>query len=139
MKKAPACSVGSDDVLQVESKCPYLPITPTYDQYVHQWVTMTEREGFHLKTRSAMKQLFEDGKWMVLQDKMKKCALFKFRVADGNLTTNTVNFVNEPPVLGICCFSAIQLRAQTYNQGVVYCVWKTPQSHPPEFLFQFVE
>jgi hypothetical protein len=67
-------------VLQVESKWPYLPITPTYDQYVQQWVVMPEREGFHLKTRSAMKQLFEDAKWMVLQDKMKKRAVFKFRV-----------------------------------------------------------
>jgi hypothetical protein len=72
--------VGNDDVLQVESKWPYLPITPTYDQYVQQWVVMPEREGFHLKTRSVMKQLFEDVKWMVLQDKMKKRAFFKFRV-----------------------------------------------------------
>ncbi len=44
MRKAPACSVGSDE------------------------------------TRSVMKQLFEDAKWMVLQDKMKKRALFKFPV-----------------------------------------------------------
>jgi hypothetical protein len=72
--------VGSDDVLQVENKWPYLPITPTYDQYVQQWVTMSECEGFHLKTRSVMKQLFEDAKWMVLQNKMKKRALFKFPV-----------------------------------------------------------
>ena len=50
MRKTPTCSVGSDDVLQVESKWPYLPITPTYDQYVQQWVVMPEREGFHLKT-----------------------------------------------------------------------------------------
>ena len=41
---------------------------------------MTEREGFHLKARCDMKQLFEDDKWMVLQDKSKKRALFKFRV-----------------------------------------------------------
>jgi hypothetical protein len=66
MRKTPASSVGVDDVLQVENKWPYLPITPTYDQYVHRWVTMPEREGFHLKTRSDMKQLFEDDKWMVL-------------------------------------------------------------------------
>ncbi len=72
--------MGSDDVLEVESKWPYLPITPTCDQYVHRWVVMSEREGFHLKTRSVMKQLFEDVKWMVLQDKRKKCTLFKFRV-----------------------------------------------------------
>ena len=72
--------MGSDDVLQVENKWPYLPITPTYDQYVQQWVTMTGSEGFHLKTRSVMKQLFEDVKWMVLQDKMKKRVFFKFRV-----------------------------------------------------------
>ena len=30
---------------------------------------MPEREGFHLKTRSVMKQLLEDAKWMVLADK----------------------------------------------------------------------
>ncbi len=75
-----ASSVGSDDVLQVESKWPYLPITPTYDQYVQRWVVMSEREGFHVKTRSVMKELLEDAKWMVLQDKFKKCALFKIRV-----------------------------------------------------------
>jgi hypothetical protein len=80
MGKSPAYSVGSDDVLQVEIKWSYLPITPTYDQYVQQWVVMPECEGFHLKTRSAMKRLFEDDKWMVLQDKRKKRALFKIRV-----------------------------------------------------------
>jgi hypothetical protein len=47
---------------------------------VQQWVVMPECEGFHLKTRSAMKRLFEDDKWMVLQDKRKKRALFKIRV-----------------------------------------------------------
>jgi hypothetical protein len=41
---------------------------------------MPKSEGFHLKTHSDMKQLLEDTKWMVLQDKMKKCTLFKFRV-----------------------------------------------------------
>jgi hypothetical protein len=41
---------------------------------------MPEREGFHLKTRSAMKQLLEDAKWKVLSDKSKKRALFKIRV-----------------------------------------------------------
>jgi hypothetical protein len=71
MGKAPASSVGSDDVLQVHSKWSYLPINPTYDQYVQRWVVMPEREGFHLKTRSAMKQLLEDAKWMVLSDKRK--------------------------------------------------------------------
>ncbi len=55
-------------MFQVESKWLYLPITPTYDQYVHRWVTIPEREGFHLKTRSVMKQLFEGAKWMVLSD-----------------------------------------------------------------------
>ena len=80
MGKSPVSSVGSDDVLQVESKWPYLPITPTYDQYVQRWVVMTEREGFHLKTRSVMKQLLEDVKWMVLSDKRKNRALFKIRV-----------------------------------------------------------
>jgi hypothetical protein len=34
-------------------------ITPTYEQYVHRWVVIPEREGFHLKTRSVMKQLVE--------------------------------------------------------------------------------
>ena len=41
---------------------------------------MPEREGFHLKTRSAMNQLLEDVKWKVLSDKRKKRALFKIRV-----------------------------------------------------------
>jgi hypothetical protein len=41
---------------------------------------MPEREGFHLKTRSVMKQLLEDAKWMVLADQSKKRMLFKFRV-----------------------------------------------------------
>ncbi len=40
MRKTPTYSVGSDDVLQVENKWPYLPITPTCDQYVQQWVTL---------------------------------------------------------------------------------------------------
>ncbi len=69
MGKAPASSVGSDDVLQVHSKWSYLPINPTYDQYVQRWVVMPEREGFHVKTRSAMKQLLEDAKWMIRQKK----------------------------------------------------------------------
>ena len=70
----------SEEVLDVENKWPYLPITPTYDEYVQRWVVMPEREGFHLKTRSVMKQLLEDAKWMVLADKSKKRMLFKFRV-----------------------------------------------------------
>ena len=39
-------------MLDVENKWPYLPITPTYDQYVQRWVVMPDREGFHLKTRA---------------------------------------------------------------------------------------
>ena len=80
MGKTPSSSVGSDDVLQVENKWSYLHITPTYDQYVDRWVTMPDREGFHLKTRSPMKELFEDDKWMVLSGKRKKRTLFKIRV-----------------------------------------------------------
>jgi hypothetical protein len=80
MANEQACPTSCVEVLDVENKWPYLPITPTYDQYVQRWVVMPEREGFHLKTRSVMKQLFEDVKWMVLQDKMKKRAVFKFRV-----------------------------------------------------------
>jgi hypothetical protein len=49
-----------EEVLDVENKCPYLPITPTYYQYVQRWVVIPESEGFHLKTRSVMKQLLED-------------------------------------------------------------------------------
>ncbi len=77
---AQAFPVECEEVLDVESKWPYLPITPTYDQYVHRWVIMSESEGFHLKTRSDMEQLFEDVKWMVFADKTKKRILFKFRV-----------------------------------------------------------
>ena len=80
MANAQACPATCEEVLNVESKWPYLPITPTYDQYVQRWVVMPEREGFHLKTRCAMKQLLEDAKWMVLNDKFKKRALFKIRV-----------------------------------------------------------
>ncbi len=36
---------------------------------MQRWVVILEREGFHLKTRSDMKQLLEDDKWMVLSDK----------------------------------------------------------------------
>ena len=80
MANAQACPAAYKEVLDVESKWPYLPLTPTYDQYVQRWVVMPEREGFHLKTRSAMKQLLEDAKWKVLSDKSKKRALFKIRV-----------------------------------------------------------
>ncbi len=80
MTKAQVCPAACEEVLDVESKWPYLPITPTYDQYVHRWVVMSDREGFHLKTRSTMKELLEDVKWKVLSDKRKKCALFKIRV-----------------------------------------------------------
>ena len=79
MANEQAFPVPCEEVLDVENKWPYLPITPTYDQYVQRWVVMPEREGFHLKTRSAMRQLLEDAKWMVLHDKFKKRALFKFR------------------------------------------------------------
>ena len=80
MANAQACPATCEEVLNVESKWPYLPITPTYDQYVQRWVVILEREGFHLKTRSVMKQLLEETKWMVLSDKRKKRALFKIRV-----------------------------------------------------------
>jgi hypothetical protein len=83
MTNEQACPATYEEVLDVENNYPshiYLPITPTYDQHVQRWVVMPEREGFHLKTRSAMKQLLEDVKWMVLNDKFKKRALFKIRV-----------------------------------------------------------
>ena len=80
MANAQVCPEAGDEVLDVESKWPYLPITPTHDEYVQRWVVMPERERFHLKTRSVMKQLLENAKWMVLTDKIKKRMLFKFRV-----------------------------------------------------------
>ncbi len=43
-------------------------------------MVIPECEGFHLKTRSVMKQLLEDVKWKVLSDKSKKSVLFKIRV-----------------------------------------------------------
>ena len=43
-------------------------------------MVMPEREGFHLKTRSVMKQLLDDANRMILTDKRKKRMLFKFRV-----------------------------------------------------------
>ena len=38
---------------------------------------MSEGEGFHLVTRSVMKEFLETVKWMVLHDKRKKCVVFK--------------------------------------------------------------
>jgi hypothetical protein len=61
-----ACPAPGEEVLDVENKWSYLPITPTYDQYVQRWVVMSEREGFHLKTRSDMKQFLEDAKQALL-------------------------------------------------------------------------
>jgi len=48
MGKTPAFSVGSDDVFLVESKWPFLPITPTYDEHVQQslYIPFPQREGF---------------------------------------------------------------------------------------------
>ena len=74
MANEQACPAPCEEVFDVENKWPYLPITPTYDQYVQRWVVMPEREGFHLKTRSAMKQLLEDAKWMIRQ-KEEACVL----------------------------------------------------------------
>jgi hypothetical protein len=34
MAKTETCSVANEEVLQVERKWPFLPITTTYDQYV---------------------------------------------------------------------------------------------------------
>ena len=79
MSNEQACPAPCEEVLDVESKWPYLPITPTHDEYVQRWVVMPEHEGFHLKTRSVMKELLEDAKWMVLTDQSKKRMLFKFR------------------------------------------------------------
>ena len=33
MANAQACPEACEEELDVESKCPYLPITPTYDEY----------------------------------------------------------------------------------------------------------
>jgi hypothetical protein len=80
MVKAQSCFVASEEVLEVESKCPFLPINPTYDQYVHRLVSMSECEVFHVLTRSVMKELLHDDKCMVLHDKWKKSVFFKIRV-----------------------------------------------------------
>ena len=52
--KAQVCSLESEEFFQVERKWSFLPITPTYDQYV--WVTILESEGFHVLTRSGTKE-----------------------------------------------------------------------------------
>ena len=52
MAQSQTCSVSSEEVCQVESKWPFLPINPTYDQYVHLLVVMVERETFHVLTRT---------------------------------------------------------------------------------------
>ena len=69
-----ACPADCEEVLDVESKWPYLPITPTYDEYVQQYLVIPqpERDGFHVKTRSFMKELLEDIKRGVRTDKRKK-------------------------------------------------------------------
>jgi hypothetical protein len=77
MTNTQSCPSACEEVLDVESKWSYLPITPTYDEYVQRWVVMSEREGFHVKTRSSMKELLEDAKRIVLTDKSKKRMLFK--------------------------------------------------------------
>ena len=43
MPNSEGCCVQSEEVLQVESKWSFLPITPTYDQYVERWVTIPKR------------------------------------------------------------------------------------------------
>jgi hypothetical protein len=82
MANAQAGQASCEEVLDVDIKWPYLPITPTYDEYVQRYVVMpqTERDGFHVKTRSAMKDLLEDVTRGVRWDKRKKRMLFKFRV-----------------------------------------------------------
>ena len=82
MGKVPALSVVSDDVLLVESKWSFLPITPTYDEYVEECMTIPfpQREGFDVLTRSAMKQLCSSIKSLVHFDRFKKCSFFKIRV-----------------------------------------------------------
>ena len=80
MTNAQTCPESCEEVLDVEIKWSYPPITPTYDEYVQRWVVRPEREGFHLKTRSVMKQLLDDANRMILTDKRKKRMLFKFRV-----------------------------------------------------------
>ena len=50
--------------------------TETY----HTTLTLKEREGFHVVTRSAMKELQSTAMSLVLFDKFKKRALFKIRV-----------------------------------------------------------
>jgi hypothetical protein len=80
MAKGQAASVSSEEVLQVESKWSFLPIYPTYDQYVQRFMVMPQREGFHVLTRSVMKELRNHAKWMVLHDNHKKSVLFTVRV-----------------------------------------------------------
>jgi hypothetical protein len=47
MANTQAGQAASEEVLDVDSKWPYLPITPTYDEYVQRYVVMpqTERDG----------------------------------------------------------------------------------------------
>ena len=43
-------------------------------------MTMPLREGFHVLTRSVMKELRDHTKWLVLHDNHKKRVLFTVRV-----------------------------------------------------------
>ena len=79
MAKKQDASVSSEEVFQVESKWPFLPIYPTYDQYVLRFMVMPQREGFHVLTRSVMKELRDHSKWFVLHDNHKKRVLFTVR------------------------------------------------------------
>ena len=80
MTEKESVSPSSEEVLQVESKWPFLPIYPTHDQYVLRFMVMPQREGFHVLTRSVMKELRDHSKWFLLHDNHKKCVLFTVRV-----------------------------------------------------------
>jgi hypothetical protein len=99
MTKEQVSSVTSEEVSQVESKWPFLPIYPTYDQYEQQFMTMSQREGFHVLTRSVMKELRDHTKWMVLHDNHKKHVFFEIRVdvwrRSDNLPEDRANFVQD--------------------------------------------
>jgi hypothetical protein len=93
-------------------KAPFLPITPTYDEYVQQSMTIPfpQREGFDVLTRSAMKQLRSSIKSLVRFDKFKKRTLFKIRVDVWRRAHNCPESVLRLVVLPTC-WSAVGHRA----------------------------
>ena len=113
MVKKQDASVSSEEVLQVESKWPFLPIYPTHDQYVQQSMAMPQSEGLHVLTRSVMKELRDHSKWFVLHDNHKKRVLFTVRE---DVWRRSDNLPESESVV------SVEVRVCKYNLTICLCV-----------------